>query len=240
VNSLLKEHKEVDYYVDMTTNAYLLDMAVFNRLIGLGINHYQITFDGPREYHDKNRILVGGEGTFDRIWSNLLEIRGQDRDFNIDVRLHLDRENSPKIIDFVKQYEAIFREDKRFRLFFRPLSCLGGKNDTNLPILSEAAARRKVNELKRYMLDNNIKYRVVDGSQRPKPICFASKLNSFIIRSNGNLNKCSVALENELNYVGKLNRNGTITVDLGKITRWGRGLESGNLDELTCPLKNLT
>jgi uncharacterized protein len=240
VNSLLKRNKKVDYYVDMTTNAYLLDIPVFNNLTRLGISHFQITFDGTREHHNRKRVLAGGGGTFDRLWSNLINMRNQDREFNIDVRLHIDRENSLQIMDFIKQYEDAFKEDKRFKLFFRPLSCLGGMNDEKLPVLNETEAKVRMEELKKYMVANNINYKVVDGSQRPWQICSASKLNSFIIRSNGNINKCSVALENVLNHVGRLNKDGTIKVELEKILYWGRGLESGNVDELICPLRNLS
>ena len=239
INFLLKEHKTVRYFADMTTNGYLLEVPVFRRLGRLGISQYQISFDGPRELHDRKRVLTGGKGTFDRIWSNLLDIQREDSEFLVRVRLHIDQENYPQIFEFVKNYEVNFKKDSRFRLFFRPLSCLGGENDRNLKVFNKVDAKVKVDELKEYMQNNGIAYDVVDGSQGPKPICYAAQLNSFVIRSDGAINKCTVAFESDFNRVGELNENGALTLYREKFLRWGRGLESENYDELFCPLQNI-
>lgn len=238
VNVLLKKHRTVRYFADMTTNGYLLKVPVFRTLVRLGICQYQISFDGPRELHNRKRVLAGGRGTFDRIWSNLLEIQREDSEFLIRVRLHIDQENYPHILDFVKEYEVNFKRDSRFRLFFRPLSRLGGKNDRNLQVFNEVDAKIKVDELKKYMRNNGIAYEVVDGSQGPKPICYAAQLNSFVIRADGVINKCTVALESDFNRVGKLNENGSLTLYGEKFLRWGRGLKSENYDEVFCPLQS--
>jgi sulfatase maturation enzyme AslB (radical SAM superfamily) len=36
---------------------------------------YQISFDGPREWHDRKRVLANGERTYDRIWSHLCQMK---------------------------------------------------------------------------------------------------------------------------------------------------------------------
>src|SRR5262245_45235604 len=76
-----------------TTNGYLLTPAVLAELVDLGVTGYQISFDGPREYHDRKRVLAGGGGSFDRIWGNLLAAREVDKAFSITIRVHLDQEN---------------------------------------------------------------------------------------------------------------------------------------------------
>ncbi|TOB10108.1 hypothetical protein, partial [Vibrio parahaemolyticus] len=43
-------------------------------------------------------------------------------------------------------------------------------------------------------------------------ICYASKANSFGIRANGQIVKCTVALEDERNMVGTINPDGTIDI----------------------------
>ena len=44
-------------------------------------------------------------------------------------------------------------------------------------------------------------------------ICYASKPNSLAIRSNGNLNKCTVALNENINSVGSINKDGTLSIN---------------------------
>ena len=55
----------------MTTNGYLLDRHRFQELLNLGVREFQISLDGPGEFHDRRRVKIGGQGTFDRIWENL-------------------------------------------------------------------------------------------------------------------------------------------------------------------------
>ena len=36
-------------------------------------------------------------------------------------------------------------------------------------------------------------------------VCYAARANSFVVRSNGQLNKCTVALDTDYNHVGVTN-----------------------------------
>ncbi|HEU5311867.1 MAG TPA: radical SAM protein, partial [Candidatus Eisenbacteria bacterium] len=111
---------------DATTNAYLLTAEVFRRLLALGLESYQISFDGPREHHDRKRVLAGGKGTFDRIWGNVTAMSREPGRFHVLVRVHVDRENEAAMPEFIEMYRAAFGTDPRFELFLRPLSRLGG------------------------------------------------------------------------------------------------------------------
>ncbi len=56
----------------------------------------------------------------------------------------------------------------------------------------------------------------------PSPyICYASWLNSFVIMPDGTLSKCAVRLYEDINRIGKLNDDGTLTID-GKLLLWAR------------------
>lgn len=197
---------------------------------------YQITFDGPKELHDKKRVLANGSGTFDQIWENLLNLKKTDKHVSFLIRLHLDKDNFPYICTFIDEYKRAFQDDNRFKLFLRPLSRLGGQLDGTLPTFnSEQEGKEAVEELKRYMERNDIQYKA--GVDLPE-ICYASKLNSFVLRANGNINKCTVALDREYNQVGRIRQNGTLEIKKETLLRWVRGLESGNERELFCPLEN--
>ena len=56
VLSVLPNYPRVRYYADMSTNGYVLDTELFQRLLGWNIRTYQISFDGPEEVHDRKRI----------------------------------------------------------------------------------------------------------------------------------------------------------------------------------------
>ena len=51
-------------------------------------------------------------------------------------------------------------------------------------------------------------------------ICYACNKNSFIIGANGDLYKCTVALDNDKNRIGKLLETGEMQIDADKYRFW--------------------
>lgn len=226
----------VKFTSSITTNGYLLNTDLFRRLLSSGLSSYQISFDGPREYHDRKRVLAGGRGTFDRIWANVVAMHEQEGAFEVLIRVHADRENVAALPEFIDRYRDTFGDDSRFRLFIRPLSRLGGPSDATLQVLEEEESDRAIAALREYAGQSGIQ----QGPLMPEvPICYASMGNSFIVRSNGRLNKCTVALEHPANQVGMLRRDGTVDISTPKTLAWMRGLRSGDTEELTCPMMGL-
>jgi uncharacterized protein len=66
-------------------------------------------------------------------------------------------------------------------------------------------------------------------------MCYASKPNSFLIRPNGQIRKCTVALDDPINNVGYLNPDGTLEIDNDVLRQWFIGLETLDLETLKCP-----
>ncbi len=71
-------------------------------------------------------------------------------------------------------------------------------------------------------------------------VCYAAKPFAYVIRSDGGIGKCTVALYDGNNNIGRLNNDGTVHIDSEKASRWSRGLFSGNEKELECPLKGIS
>lgn len=220
----------------ITTNGYLLTAPAFKKLIALKINHFQITFDGPQKIHDERRFLIGGKGTFDKIWDNLLNIKQIDEKYTIIVRLHLDEYNLSYLKDFTGDYQKHFTNDERFILFLRPVKGLCGNMGSNIRVFTDCEGRKVIDEIGHFLKNNGVKYLTPDDMDS---ICYASKFNSYSIRANGNINKCTVHLEDEKNNIGLINANGSLNINKEKYLRWCRGYSSGNQNELFCPAKGL-
>ncbi len=63
----------------ITTNGYLLTPEVFEEAVNdWRLLRYQITIDGPREFHNRRRVLESGGPTFDQVISNLRYIAKSD------------------------------------------------------------------------------------------------------------------------------------------------------------------
>jgi uncharacterized protein len=217
-----------------TTNGYLLTPAVLTELTDLGVTGYQISFDGPPEYHDRKRVLAGGGPTFDRIWGNLLAAREIARAFSITIRLHVDHENAAVAPRFIEMVRESFGSDSRFDLYIRGLSRLGGPNDDALSVFDRDEAPTFLEPLKEKARSLGLRlFEAAPGHS----ICYAAKANSFVVRANGRLNKCTIALEDPNNQVGMLREDGTVVLERAPMALWMGGLRSGDAAALKCPMK---
>jgi uncharacterized protein len=233
INHLNTDGKTV-VHSKMSTNGYLLTPEKFRRLVLLGVKRYQISFDGDKKEHDKLRVFRDESPTFDTIWQNLISAHNTDLDFITVVRVHVNKLNARSVRNFLNRLADSLQGDSRFRLFIRPLSKLGGHNDSTLPIL-EGEHAELVRELKEYAETLGLFLNYGDG-RAANFVCHASKLNSFLIRPNGQIGKCSCNPYNDRNNVGMLQSDGTIYFDRDKLLWWSRGIFSGDSRELACPL----
>lgn len=235
VARLRAAHPRLAFASQMTTNAWLLTRERFERLLAAGVRSWQIAFDGPEDLHDAKRKLAGGGATFARVWDNVSALRAVEGDFELRLRVHVDRTNRAALPDFLARCAEAFAGDPRFRLFLRPLSRLGGKSDATLAVLEDDegealdAARTQARERGLSLLD------VLDEL----PVCHAALGNSFVVRADGRLAKCTVALSNPANDVGRLHADGTVSIDGTRSGPWLRGLFGGTRAELVCPLVRL-
>ena len=240
VLALAREYPALRVASGITTNAWKLTPQVFARLLGLGVDDYQISFDGPREHHDKKRVRADGRSTFDRLWRNVVAIREQSGRFLIRLRLHVDAENLEAMFPFVDQCVATFGDDPRFVLYMKPLSRYGGPNDPTLALLSTPEHWGRFAELEARAARAVTRHPSSPASP-PGPghgeTCYAARANHFVVRSDGRLCKCTIILDDPRNQVGRLREDGTVQVSSDAMRPWIRGLWSGRETDLLCPLR---
>ena len=233
--SLAARHPALHLRSSMTTNGYLLDHGRMSTLLSSGVDRFQIAIDGPPRIHDRRRLLANGDGTFDRIWANLLSARRQSRTFEITIRVQLDRETANALDEFLELYATAFADDPRFVLAFFPLRCTNGQGTSVVEYLDTAESESVPLEAQTRAAQMNLAFREPPASIA----CHAARGNSFVVRSNGDLSKCVVALSDPSNRVGRLKEDGRVEIDDLKINPWLRGLWSENAAELGCPLVGL-
>ena len=233
VHSLLVAYPQIRFNADMTTNAYLLSREVFEDLLKIGVTKYQISFDGPREWHDRKCVLPGGHGTFDHIWKNVTVLRQVSGRFKVILRIHVDEDNLEAIPDFIVQCKDAFGGDSRFQLFIRALSRLGGSSDHQLRTLKGGLEDKRIEGLRKLASSMGLDQY---STKKPFTPCYAARPYSFIVRADGRINKCSTILEHPGNQVGYLHANGTMELNKQRMLAWIRGIRTGDRGELSCPL----
>jgi uncharacterized protein len=230
VSDLSESLPRLNYTSEMTTNGYLLRRSTAERLVDLGVRRYQITLDGYGADHDVTRVKHNGGATFDVIWNNLLSMREIDGDFQVILRLHYTKSDWRKLIKLLRSINDRFGDDPRFHVFLKPLQRLGSAYDDSIERMSFDENNEILQELHKLIPSEKIM------SVREDSVCYAARANSFVIRSNGDVAKCTVAFSSPKNRVGHLSEEGELQVDQEKFRFWLRGVASGDVAQLKCPL----
>lgn len=233
----------------MTTNGTLLDKQRLDVLIKFGISIFQITLDGPPEYHDARRVNASGRGSFGAVWAALCMMKASEHKLSVIIRVHHDPATVGPLIasGFVRRIvEDFVTQDDRFQLHFHAIHRWGGVHDATLAVYEKeedgvatkrlAQAAVEWGALPAQVPQLNMSDAVGEAGLT---ICYAARANAFIIRSDGRVGKCTVAFEDERNTVGLLTENGELIIDHDRHLPWLRGLLSGNAAELSCPARHV-
>lgn len=231
----------VSYSSQITTNGYLLEPAMLESLLKLKVVDYQISLDGDEVGHNKTRLLANGQGSYKKIVENLLFAKGLTYQFKILLRIHVTQSNYDSIRNLLDFLKVNLLDDERFSIFIKPIGNWGGPNSK---AIGESIALPKdfdVEKLRQdlYEYAGVIKRRSEKSSVSYMPnICYAAKPNSYSIRADGRVQKCTLAVNSDSNTIGKLSRDGLLSIDNEKLKKWVRGFEYGDIDMLGCPLSN--
>lgn len=184
INSLSKKliefcnNENIQYNSNIVTNGYLLTQEIVDNFFENKITSYQITLDGIGEIHNKTRHLINNGPTFDKIISNLtnLKIKG-----TISIRHNLHKDNT-KEVEPLKKY----------------IKDLAKKSGNNIYYYT-AFVRDNEYILEEENLDfvNSENYYYYEIDKKIKEInpykgkyCGAQSLNSIAIDELGNLYNC--------------------------------------------------
>jgi uncharacterized protein len=229
---------DVQFSSNMTTNAFGLDRATFARLTELGMTKYQISLDGDEEVHNQTRKLMSGRGTFHKIWGNLLAMRESDAHFLVRMRLHVHKSNLDSVKILLKKINDAFGDDPRYFIFLKAVGNWGGESVRSMELLKESGS--VIEEMQQMLRDwgwhAKRPYEQVEKKFLP---CYAATPTSFVIRADGSLAKCTVAFNDARNRIGRLNDDGTLTIDNEKMRAFMRGFQEGDEEALHCPMHSM-
>jgi uncharacterized protein len=215
-----QEH-DVEYVSSITTNAYHLDEATASLLFEHNCRQLQITLDGPPAQHDQRRILADGGPTFEVIFNNLKALKQRPEDFLVDIRVNFDRESLPAMGDFLRLLRTEFHDDRRFAIYFRPIGQWGGPHDASLPVCYGTQGELALFALVEEAIGLGLGHDETQRELLPHgAVCYAARPNSFLVGGDGIVYKCTVALDNDINKVGKLLPSGEMALDRDKFALW--------------------
>lgn len=237
---------------DVTTNGYLLSVDVFEKLISLNQKSFQISLDGWGSEHDQTRPLASGKPTFTTLWNNIIAMCSTKLDFELTLRLHVSPSNQESLGELVQNIRDKLLPDSRITVFFKAIGNWGGPNAGKFNVLDRKSSAVAISHLKSQLNARRGAFRAVNWGEGMESrengpgenfyICYAAKPNTLMIRADGTIGKCTVALNDPRNSVGKLNDDGSIAFRDERLKAWFHGYQDLSASKLGCPLsyvKNL-
>lgn len=240
------------FYSNMTTNGVNLKKNIFRELLKYHVLQYQITIDGPKNIHDYQRPFFDNSiSSFDKIIENLDIINSSFKNytFNISIRINVSKINLPYIKDFIFFLNEKFGNNKNFSLIIQKVNDWGGSRiQKRKSILID---EEYINDIEKtaIKLGFNIEKTF---AQKQNYICHAAYKNSFVIRYDLKIYKCSFSWDNEkddiYNFVGTISNDGKLLLNEEKNNLWSKSYKLMNKCKKcalfpecygsTCPLSN--
>jgi uncharacterized protein len=183
--------------------------------------------------HNSTRRLMSGGGTFQRIMGNIRALKESDVEFTITLRLHLTPDNATDMDELINMLDYELKGDKRFNFFLKRITNLGGPNSDQIKMISIQEGEEIIAKLNKKITNNDV---INNDKKMQEYICYAAKPNSLLIRANGKISKCTVALNDEFNYIGEIHQDGSLTINNQRLHPWLRGFSTMNSNDLHCPL----
>ena len=205
----------VEGYV--TTNGYLLNEQMFNNFTKSNIVGYQITVDGYAETHNKLRVLHNGDPTWETVIKNLKYIHDNSNGIDVIFRINYNEEIVESIFDFI---DYVSKNFYKFKIHIHPISHLSDDSEVKDCVCDTTFAQIAKVNLYQHFAEFGINNDVVNTLSLFGGMCYASMVNSFFIVPNGDIMKCTVAVENEKNIVGKIFDKDNFVLYQDKLSKW--------------------
>ena len=215
------------YAAGIATNGYFLDRKLFEQLLDAGVCSYQITIDGDRGVHDRQRLTMHGEKTFDVIARNVLALREVDGAFSCVVRCNVHRGDFERVLELFDggEFEPL-RNDPRFRIDVHEIWASDQKEIQNHPERTEGCSASMGNQLGFFQLTAQLQslgFNTTASGSLPRVLgrsCYAGKPDWFVVGPNLDLYKCTVVFDNPQNQVGRIDEQGNLVVDDARNDLW--------------------
>jgi len=150
------------------------------------------------------------------------------------VRVHVHPANIDNVIELSERLGVLVSGDNRFSILVKAVEHLWGANDDNFDVMSGNRKQQTIDAIR------EIFARKIALADVETPICYAAKANSLIIRANGDVAKCTVALRDERNRVGHITEDGRLIIRQDKMVPWIQGLTTQEQNSLECPLRAMS
>lgn len=203
---------------NMPTNGYLLDEAKCRFFSEHPMTSIQITLDGDKEHHNKNRMLAGNLPTFDQIIANADMFMHYNPNTIVYIRMNLDRKNEDSFKLAHKQLSS-FWKGRHFHIYPAFIKDFSVSCRSNCNLLT------RDEKIDFYIgLHEECKIPVdFKANNKCTGLCGATVQNYYVIGPEGEMYKCWNDLGDQERIVGYLDQKGPNAKQYSVLTKYMAG-----------------
>jgi uncharacterized protein len=215
----------------LVSNCYLLNTEIADKLFEAGVNELQVTYDGPRKYHDKIRNDKG-RPSFDVITGN---IKYALERWKVCIRVNVSRENLHLIPRLIEQLAEAGLNDGGI-IDFAPihangLGCSNLADSKSEKLILTSEFHTYCLEFIKIAFNLGFKVRLPLSAHR---ICSAVVDGGIVIEPNGFTKKCCNDVSDKTKNFGILSSSGLKIIQNDNLDIWLNYNPFLNKDCLEC------
>lgn len=195
-STLREQYNDNKIIFSMISNGSLINDKIAEKMINeWKISNIQITLDGTMQEYNKRKNYIGISNAFEIVKNNILLLA--NKGIKINIRLNYDYENYIDILNLIEELGHLFSHINNLNVYAYHL--YGANN--NYPI--DTRKREEWFTIQNALIKNGfLTPQEAFCLKRRKSQCLACQTNGFIITSNGELYKCSMATNDSSAKVG--------------------------------------
>lgn len=202
-----------DLKTSIVTNGSLLTEEILNELLSYGLFSLQITLDGDAPSHNKTRCFKDGRGSFDLLIEKIkmvIEATKNIPDFLFNLRINLNNNQKEDLINILNRFTQ--EERKHIRLLIRVIYNTDKYKNEN---------SNSLDDLKQYYeIAINMGANLVKNSYYYQVCEACADYRFFYLMPDLTMWKCINDLNFDKAKVGKINQDGTISINFENIVNW--------------------
>lgn len=195
LNEKLKEmanSHNVQYRGQITTNGYALSSDIYEKLKNVyNIYKIEVTLDGSKKFHDQRRVKCNGEGSFDRIFQNILSIVSSDMyDFKtcpISIRCNVDERNIEGVMPLMK---LLVEKDLQSKVLFYTAPVVSWSNNGAGSEEGHLSLGKHSTDFIAYMIENGFHVGILPTRSAPYA-CLGTDEYAEMYDADGYIYDCS-------------------------------------------------
>lgn len=190
----------VKLFIHFTTNGSLINKNILQFLKKYNCG-FQITLDGDRTQHNKTRFFRNGNGSFDNIVKNIINLASNG--LEVIARVNYTAQNIESTASILDNFSNLDESVRPFILFdFQRVW-----QDREI---RQDDVEKKAMEIRKLFIHNGFTVLTNYIPHDACSLCYGDKKNHILINYDGNVFGCTARDFTEMNSLGRLNLNGII------------------------------